>query len=74
MNAEEHFEEIHRQLALLHQKVEAVETALLTEFHKWASPNEMRQRTHAAAIRALDTEIENHEDRLKALENRNPSH
>jgi hypothetical protein len=28
--------------------LERVETALLTEFHKWASPAEMRARTHAA--------------------------
>jgi hypothetical protein len=35
-------------------RIEQVETALLTEFHKWASPAEMRARTHAAAIRAID--------------------
>ncbi len=38
------------------QRLEKVETALLTEFHKWASPVELRQKSHAAAIRALDTE------------------
>ena len=38
--------------------VEKTETALLTEFHKWASPVEMRQRTHAAALRAIDAEME----------------
>jgi hypothetical protein len=37
----------------LSEKIDRVETTLLTEFHKWASPQEMRQRTHAAAIRAL---------------------
>jgi hypothetical protein len=36
------------------EQLERVETILLTEFHKWASPVEMRQRSHAAAIRALD--------------------
>ena len=40
------------------ERLEKVETTLLTEFHKWASPLEMRQRTHAAAIRALDEEVE----------------
>jgi hypothetical protein len=50
------------------EKLEGMETRLLTEFHRWASPNEARQRTHAAAIRALDLEIENHEDRIKKLE------
>jgi hypothetical protein len=36
------------------ERVEKVETTLLTEFHKWASPLEMRQKRHAAAIRPLD--------------------
>jgi hypothetical protein len=35
-------------------ELEKVEATLLTEFHKWASPLEMRQRSHFAAIRALD--------------------
>jgi hypothetical protein len=42
----------------------------LTEFHKWASPQEMRQRTRAAAIRALDAEVESVSDRLKKLADR----
>jgi hypothetical protein len=37
-------------------QLESVETTLLTEFHKWASPVEMRQKSHAAALRALDAE------------------
>jgi hypothetical protein len=52
------------------QRLEKVETALLTEFHKWASPVELRQKSHAAAIRALDTEVEAMSDRLKNLEGR----
>jgi hypothetical protein len=36
------------------ERLEKLETTLLTEFHKWASPVEMRQRSHAAALRALD--------------------
>jgi len=55
---------------LFSQQLEKVETTLLTEFHKWASPQEMRQRTHAAAIRALDAEVESLSDRLKNLEQR----
>jgi hypothetical protein len=35
------------------QRLEKVETTLLTEFHKWASPVELRQRSHAAALRRL---------------------
>ena len=42
----------------LSARIEKTETVLLTEFHKWASPVEMRQRTHAAALRAIDAEME----------------
>jgi len=35
-------------------RIEHVETTLLTEFHKGASPMEMRARTHAAVLRAID--------------------
>ena len=52
------------------ERLEKVETTLLTEFHKWASPVELRQKSHAAAIRALDTEVEALSDRLKNLEGR----
>ncbi len=52
------------------QRLVKVETTLLTEFHKWASPVELRQKSHAAAIRALDTEVEALSDRLKNLEGR----
>jgi hypothetical protein len=51
-------------------QLEKVETTLLTEFHKWASPVEMRQKSHAAALRALDAEVESMSDRLKNLEGR----
>lgn len=50
------------------EQLERVETKLLTEFHKWASPVEQRQRSHAAAIRALDVEMEGLSDRVKTLE------
>ena len=52
------------------QQLERVETTLQTEFHRWASPVEMRQRSHEAAIRALDSEVEPLSDRLKNLEGR----
>jgi hypothetical protein len=50
------------------ERLEKVETTLLTEFHKWTSPLELRQKSHAAAIRALDTEVDSLSDRLKNLE------
>jgi hypothetical protein len=52
------------------QRLEKVETTLLPEFHKWASPVELRQKSHAAALRALDAEVESLSDRLKNLEGR----
>ena len=54
----------------INKRLEKVETTFLTEFHKWASPVELRQRSHAAALRALDTEVESLSDRLKNLEGR----
>lgn len=68
--------EINRKLAEMDAKfatkqdVERVETALLTEFHKWASPADMRARTHAAALRAIDLEMESLTDRVQKLEDR----
>lgn len=52
------------------ERLENVETTLLTEFHEWASPVELRQKSHAAALRALDAEVESIPDRLKNLEGR----
>jgi hypothetical protein len=50
------------------EDLERVETALLTEFHKWASPSEMRAKSHALAIRAMDTELEALTERVQKLE------
>jgi hypothetical protein len=50
--------ELQRAEERMAVRVERVETALLTEFHKWASPLEMRMRSHSAAIRTLDLELE----------------
>jgi hypothetical protein len=52
------------------ERLEKVETNLLTEFHKWASPVELRQRSHAAALRALDAEVESLSERVKKIEGR----
>ena len=50
------------------EDLERVETALLTEFHKWASPMESRMRTHTAALRAIDEELEAMTERIQKLE------
>jgi len=51
-------------------QLERVETRLLTEFHKWASPLEMRVHSHTAILRAMDIEMESLGERLKKLEDR----
>jgi hypothetical protein len=48
---DEHKDWIRAELATLRDSVERVETSLLTEFHKWSSPLEMRVKSHALAIR-----------------------
>jgi len=52
----------------IEDRMEAMETKILTAFHKWASPVDMRQRSHAATLRALDVEMESLSDRVKHLE------
>jgi len=56
----------------VNERCEQVETKLLTEFHKWASPAEARNRTISAALRAIDLEMEAIDDRVKKLEGRQP--
>lgn len=55
------------------ERSEGVETKLLTAFQQWASPMEARMRTHAAALKAFDAEMEYHEDRLRKLKGRPPA-
>lgn len=63
-------DQLHKVETQFSERLEKVETTLLTEFHKWASPVELRQKSHAAALRALDVEVESLSDRLKNLEGR----
>ncbi len=51
------------------ERLDKVETTLLTEFHKWHR-HYLRPKSHAAALRAMDAEVESLSDRLKKLENR----
>jgi|HubBroStandDraft_6_1064221.scaffolds.fasta_scaffold54238_4 predicted nuclease with TOPRIM domain len=64
--------ELSDRIEELSDRIEKTETALLTEFHKWASPVELRQRSHAAAMRAFDAELEAVSDRVTKLERPNP--
>jgi hypothetical protein len=49
-------------------QLEGVETRLLTEFHRWASPAEIRQRSHRDAIHALEIDVDSLKERLEGLE------
>ena len=61
-----------RIVSYVDERCERVETSLLTEFHKWASPAEARNRTISAALRSIDIEMEALTDRVKKLEGRPP--
>ena len=56
----------------VNERCEEVETKLLTGFHAWASPAEVRHRTISAALRAIDLEMEAIDDPVKKLEGRPP--
>jgi hypothetical protein len=56
----------------VNERCEQVETKLLTEFHKGASPAEVRSRTISAALRAIDLESAANADLAKKLEGRHP--
>jgi hypothetical protein len=49
-------------------QLEAVETRMLRAFHDWASPVEMRVRSHTAALRAPDLEAESLGSRVSKIE------
>jgi len=50
------------------EQMRNIETTMLTEFQKWASPVEMRLKTHTATLRAVDAEIEYLSGRVKDIE------
>ncbi len=52
------------------EDLERVETRLLTEFHKWASPNETRLRSFKELLHTFDLEFDQLKDRVKALESK----
>ncbi len=43
---------------LLDERLEKLETTMLTEFHKWPQPVVGRLRSHTEALRTLDLELE----------------
>ena len=61
-------EQLREEKNRITEQLRTVETSLLTEFHKWASPSEARQRTHTATLRAIDLEMESLSERVAKLE------
>ena len=61
-----------RLKSYVNERCEQVETKLLTEFYRWASPAEARHRSISAALRAIDLEMEANADLAKKLEGRPP--
>jgi hypothetical protein len=55
--------------AYIDQRCERVETPLLTEFHEWAGPLDMRVKNHSAALRVMNLELESLSGRVQKLEN-----
>jgi hypothetical protein len=59
----------------LREQIETVETRLLTEFHKWASPTAARIERHSAVLMDHDTQLEALRLRLAAIEEKlSPPH
>lgn len=50
------------------EQMRDMETTILREFHKWASPMEQRFRGQTSLVLAHDQEIADLKDRVKALE------
>ena len=59
---------LEQQRSAIEERITDVETKLLTEFHKWASPTELRIQSHATAMRAIDLELEHVKERVGKLE------
>ena len=61
-------QDVRAELQNVRAHIEETETKLLRAFHDWASPVEMRARSHSAALRAMDIEIESLSDRVAKME------
>ena len=59
---------VETRIEQVNARIGPVETRLLTKFHQWASPVEMRLRTHTAALQASDLALEGVAGRVTKLE------
>lgn len=65
--AEAFDQKLHESEIRTAEALERLETKLLTAFHQWASPIEIRVRAQALALRAFDQETENSIDRERRM-------
>jgi hypothetical protein len=70
--ADEFQQRVTDQVTALRAEIKAtgehVETTLLTEFHKWASPVDAKLRTHRSWFTEVDAELQLLKARLDKLE------
>jgi hypothetical protein len=59
---------INARIDMVDARIEKVETNLLTEFHKWASPVDSKLRTHRSWFYEVDAEVEALKGRMRKLE------
>jgi hypothetical protein len=62
------FADIRGQLADITERMELMETRLLTEFHRWAQTYEVRARGTSRAVAEFDERLGLVEERLARLE------
>ena len=62
------FEQIDARFEETYARIEQVETALLTEFHKWARPHEIRIRSSESLVGAFSERLGLLEDRISEIE------
>lgn len=62
--------EVRTELTEMHAKIERVETSLLTAFHGWARPTEIKFRASNAKVEAFGIQISGFDERVNLLEER----
>jgi uncharacterized protein YdcH (DUF465 family) len=62
------YEYLDAKFERVYKRIDQMETTLLTEFHKSASPMAARQRSREAVAKMVDAEIKFSSDRPKNLE------
>ena len=62
------FEQVDARFEQTYARIEQVETALLTEFHKWARPHEIRIRSTESQVGAFSERLGLLEDRISEIE------